>query len=112
MTENTSQATSPGVTIQRVEAPPRSAIERHAQTVIASIILGLAAWTTVTVADLTTKTAVLVTRVGNLETRLADFRHNLTDRYRKGDAQRDLKLRDRRLDSLEKRMDRIEARRP
>lgn len=87
---------------------PRSVIERHAQTVIAAIILGLCVWMATSVSTMTTAVAVLQSRLGAIEQRLTDFRGLMNDRYRKDDAERDFRSRDIRLDSIERRLDRLE----
>lgn len=94
------------------EVKPKSVIERHAQTVIAAIILALCVWMATSVSNMTTAVAVLQSRLASIEQRLTDFRGLMNDRYRKEDAERDFRSRDFRLDSIERRLDRLENRAP
>lgn len=87
---------------------PRSAIERHIQSGLAVIMIGLAGWIAMSVSHLTTDMAVMQSKVEAIQSRISDFRAAMNDRYRKEDAHRDLAARDRRLDRIEKRLDRLE----
>ena len=88
-------------------------LERHTQTILTAVIIGLIGWVGVTVTGTRTdlaKTAVsldgLKDTVHKIEMRVD--RIDELDRYSKEDADSALKMRDRRLDDLDRRLERLE----
>ncbi len=95
------------------EAKPKSVLERHAQTVIAGVILALCLWMASSVSSVGTEVAVLKTQLTAIQARLADFRTMMNSRYRREDADKDFRLRDAQLADILRRLERLEnERRP
>ena len=86
----------------------RSLIQKHAVTIIASGILGFTIWQATTTYNMSLQMVRQTEKVNSIEQRLGDFRVLMNSRYRKEDAERDLRLRDEQIRSIRRRLDQIE----
>ena len=93
-------------------------MERHLQTAIGAVLIGLVFWVGNTLSTAETQMAVLDERVSNLTTEVSALRGQIADgvddRYRARDAQRDfsrvwahMSSVDEQLDELERRLEAI-----
>lgn len=86
-----------------IEAPAqsgRSMWERHFQTFVGLVMMGLGAWLFDTVSNQTVIIAVQTEKIVSLTKRFVIMEKLLNDRYTASDAERDFKLRDREIDRL------------
>ncbi|MGN6383663.1 MAG: hypothetical protein ACTHMK_13755 [Dyella sp.] len=83
----------------------RSSLERHTQTVMVAVVIGLLAWVGKTVSDQTVTLAKLQVSVSNLES-------NSRDSYSKSDAREMHTRLQAEIDGLSVRMHDLEERRP
>jgi len=86
----------------------RGLIQKHAVTIIASGILGFTIWQATTTYNMSLQMVRQTEKVNSIEQRLGDFRVLMNSRYRKEDAERDLRLRDEQIRSIRRRLDQIE----
>lgn len=82
-------------------------IERHFQSIIVTVLLAVSGWVAYTTQGTSVKVATLEEKVISLNDKL-DMAN--IQSYRASDADRDLQIRDLRLDRLEDRLDRLEDR--
>ena len=87
----------------------RGLIQKHAVTIIASCILGFTIWQATTTYNMSLQMVRQTEKVNSIEQRLTDFRVLMNSRYRKEDAERDLRLRDEQIRSIRRRLDQIET---
>lgn len=73
-------------------AAQRTALERHAQTLIGIIIAGVLGWVGLTVQSLTTTVARMEEKIAGLERQIDILQSSTRDRYTRQDAARDLDL--------------------
>lgn len=87
-----------------------SITERHIQTILVGLITLGILWVAQSVSASRTDIARLEEKVNNLQTQIVDIKVSANDRYRSGDAAKDFRIRDARLDILEKRIGNLESR--
>lgn len=86
-------------------------LERHIQTGVAIVLVGLVGWVGLTVTGNREQIARLDERVDNLVQAFARVDARLDGRYQATEAKRDFAERDRRLDALDTRVRELEGRR-
>ena len=87
----------------------RPGMERHLQTIISAVALALMFWVFTEVQELTITVATQTVEITALRDQVSV---GIDDRYRAKDATRDFSSRDRRMDAMERRIDRLEGRDP
>jgi hypothetical protein len=83
----------------------QSGVERHIQTILTLCIVALMTWQLSTIEEMRVELAILSGRVDALAARVDDA---ASDRYRTIDSQRDFALRDKIIEGLEYRIQKIE----
>ena len=85
-------------------------LERHFQSIIGVIVIGVLGWVGYNVNDTAKQIAVLGTQLEALQEQVDDLKEGTRERYTKTDAARDFLLRDSNINSLLARIDRLEGR--
>jgi polyhydroxyalkanoate synthesis regulator phasin len=83
-------------------------VEKHIQTILVALTTAVLLWVGNSVSQSRTEIAVLHEQVRSLQTLVEKIENRVADRYKAGDALKDLQLRDNRIDSLEKRLNFLE----
>ena len=90
----------------------KSAMERHAQSVLALLIMALVTWVGVTIIGLKDATTEIRgdVRLANvqIEALREQIKLSADDRYRKSQAEADFRLRDQRIENNERRISNLE----
>lgn len=87
----------------------RSALERHAQTVILAIIVGLMSWVGVSITQTRETMVRLEERVGALSTLVDELRRSANGAYTRAEADRDFGRITGRVDDIERRLRNVEG---
>lgn len=88
----------------------RSVLERHVQTIIGAVVVGLLGWVGITLQDMTASVARLEEKVAGLERQLMHLQSQTADRYTRQDAVRDLTVMRKILDDHAERLKDLEKR--
>lgn len=84
--------------------PTRTGFERHMQTAIQIVLVGLVAWMGSTTQTTAVEVAELKAELRSLRREMIELKEQTRQTYTRSDAERDFGVRDRRLDDLETRM--------
>lgn len=88
----------------------KPAYERHFQSFIGIIVIGVMGWVGYNVNESAKKIVALDIKVETLQEQIDDIEEGTRNRYTKQDATRDFELRDSNINSLLQRIDRLEQR--
>ncbi len=87
----------------------KSALERHAQTIVGALILAAVLWGGNTLQNVSVEVATLKVEITSLNTQIGLLQGLTSDRYTKQDATRDFRVRDAAMDELKARVRELEV---
>lgn len=87
-----------------INSAARSPLERHFQTLVQVVLVGICVWMATTVQDTAVKVATLTERVATLQNEVSGLRAGTALRYTSDDAARDLAAINSQLDDMRARI--------
>ena len=85
-----------------------SGLEKHAQTIIGSVILALLVWVGTVVAEIPAQNATVNAKLESMQEDIKDLQQRAGTRYTKADAQRDWFRNDKEISEIKERLKAIE----